>query len=153
MVDMRSGTNKCNMDLYLVYWKRRTQPGRSVGRGTSGECSCLLLHFSMPLMAGSPRWQHRTPSRRRHQHSVLSSLLMYICPFRYRKGSSQKTWLLPIKIWAKWSTKRKYRLDKWDILCQPKDQGGLGIHNLDIKIKLLTTHGTWQKNKYYATNT
>ena len=58
--------------------------------------------------------------------------------------------------------KRKYRLDKWNILCQPKDQGGLGIHNLDIKniallskwiFKLFTTHGTWQKNKYYATNT
>ena len=29
--------------------------------------------------------------------------------------------------------KRKYRLAKWDILCQPKDQGGLGIHNLELK--------------------
>jgi hypothetical protein len=45
-------------------------------------------------------------------------------------------------------------------LCQPKDQGGLGIHDLDIKNKallskwlfqLLTTDGTWQQllcNKY-----
>jgi hypothetical protein len=44
--------------------------------------------------------------------------------------------------------------------CQPKDQGGLGIHNLGIKnttllskwlFKLLTSYGTWQQilqNKY-----
>ena len=35
-----------------------------------------------------------------------------------------------------WQTdeyKRKYRLAKWDILCQPKDQGGLGVHNLELK--------------------
>jgi hypothetical protein len=56
--------------------------------------------------------------------------------------------------------KRKYRLAKWSILCQPKDQGGLGIRNLDIQniallskwlYKLLTTDGTWQqliRNKY-----
>jgi hypothetical protein len=56
--------------------------------------------------------------------------------------------------------KRKYRLAKWSILCQPKDQGGLGIRDLDIQntallskwlYKLLTTDGTWQeliRNKY-----
>ena len=35
--------------------------------------------------------------------------------------------------WQSDEQKRKYRLAKWDILCQPKNQGGLGIHNLDIK--------------------
>jgi hypothetical protein len=56
--------------------------------------------------------------------------------------------------------KRKYRLVKWSILCQPKDQEGLDIQNLDIQntavhrmwlYKLLTTDGTWQeliRNKY-----
>jgi hypothetical protein len=56
--------------------------------------------------------------------------------------------------------KRKYRLVKWSILCQPKDQGGLGIWDLDIQntallnkwlYKLLTTDGIWQQlihNKY-----
>ncbi|WVZ63267.1 hypothetical protein U9M48_012909 [Paspalum notatum var. saurae] len=55
---------------------------------------------------------------------------------------------------------RKYRLAKWDILCQAKDQGRLGILNLDIKntallskwlYNLLTSDGTWQqmlRNKY-----
>jgi hypothetical protein len=56
--------------------------------------------------------------------------------------------------------KRKYRLAKWSILCKPKDQGGLGIWDLDIQntallskwlYKLLTTDGIWQQlihNKY-----
>jgi hypothetical protein len=49
---------------------------------------------------------------------------------------------------------------KWNILCQPKDQRGIGIRDLDIQNKallskwlyrLLTTDGTWQQlihNKY-----
>ena len=49
---------------------------------------------------------------------------------------------------------------KWSILCQPKDQGGLGIQNLELKniallskwlYRLLTIDGTWQqilRNKY-----
>ncbi|WVZ53316.1 LOW QUALITY PROTEIN: hypothetical protein U9M48_004280, partial [Paspalum notatum var. saurae] len=56
--------------------------------------------------------------------------------------------------------KKKYRLAKWSILSQPKDQGGLGIHELSTKniallskwlYKLLTSDGTWQqliRNKY-----
>ena len=54
--------------------------------------------------------------------------------------------------------KCKYRLDKWDILCQPKDQGGLGIRNLNIKnialpckwLFKLTQMGLG--NKCYTTN-
>jgi len=49
--------------------------------------------------------------------------------------------------------KKKYRLAKWDILCHPKDQGGLGIIDLQVQnkcllskwiINLLNGHGTWQ---------
>ena len=62
--------------------------------------------------------------------------------------------------WQSDEHKRKYRLAKWDILFQPKEQGGLGIHNLELKniallskwlFRLLTMEGTWQqiiKNKY-----
>jgi hypothetical protein len=32
--------------------------------------------------------------------------------------------------WQGNNNKQKYRLAKWDILCQPKDQGGLEIANL-----------------------
>lgn len=47
-------------------------------------------------------------------------------------------------------------------MCQPKIQGGLGIHDLEVKNnvlvskwlhKLLTTNGTWQemiRNKYFG---
>ena len=47
--------------------------------------------------------------------------------------------------------KKKYRLAKWDILCHPKDQGGLGIIDLQVQnkcllskwiIKLLIEEGT-----------
>jgi len=50
--------------------------------------------------------------------------------------------------WQSDNQRRKYRLAKWSILCQPKEQGGLGIHNLELKntallskwlFKLLTT--------------
>jgi hypothetical protein len=54
----------------------------------------------------------------------------------------------------------KYRLGKWSILCEPKDQGGLRILDLNTKniallskwiYKLLTSDGMWQqvlRNKY-----
>jgi hypothetical protein len=47
-----------------------------------------------------------------------------------------------------------YRLAKWDILCRPKDQGGLGILDLQLQnkcllakwiVNLLNTDGIWQK--------
>jgi hypothetical protein len=56
--------------------------------------------------------------------------------------------------------KKKYQLAKWDIICPPKDQRGLGIRDLEVKnvallskrlYKLLTTYGMWQqmlRNKY-----
>jgi hypothetical protein len=62
--------------------------------------------------------------------------------------------------WQGDSEKKKYRLAKWSVVCWPKDQGGLGIHDLSVKnpallgkwlFKLLTEDGTWQtilKRKY-----
>jgi hypothetical protein len=35
------------------------------------------------------------------------------------------------------SQKKKYRLTKWSIMCQPKDQGGLGIQNLEVQNECL----------------
>ena len=35
--------------------------------------------------------------------------------------------------WQSDDLKIKYRLAKWDIICRPKDQGGLGIENLEVK--------------------
>ena len=63
------------------------------------------------------------------------------------------------------SNKHRYRLAKWDILCRPKDQGGLGILNLELQnkcllakwlVNLLKTEGIWQsllRNKYLRCKT
>jgi hypothetical protein len=67
--------------------------------------------------------------------------------------------------WQSDDTRRKYRLTKWNIICRPKDQGGLGIEVLDIKnrcllskwlFSLLNEDGVWQEliqNKYLSQKT
>jgi hypothetical protein len=55
--------------------------------------------------------------------------------------------------WQGDSEEKKYRLAKWSVVCRPKDQGGLGIHDLEVKnttilgkwlFRLLTEDGVWQ---------
>jgi hypothetical protein len=50
--------------------------------------------------------------------------------------------------------KKKYTLAKWQIICRPKEQGGLGILDLDIQnkcllskwlYKLMNEDGVWQQ--------
>ena len=95
-------------------------------------------------------------------NSVLTSLPMFLLSF----------FLIPVGVrkrldyfrsrffWQSDSVKKKYRLTKWNIVCRPKDQGGLGIQVLDIKnkcllskwlFKILREEGVWQEllsNKY-----
>jgi hypothetical protein len=61
--------------------------------------------------------------------------------------------------------KKKYRLAKWGIICRLKDQGGLGVLNLELQNKcllskwlfsLINTEGAWQqliRNKYLGFKT
>jgi len=61
--------------------------------------------------------------------------------------------------------KKKYRLAKWDILCQPKEQGRLGIQNIDLQnkcllskwlFKLINEDGLWRnllRQKYLKNHT
>jgi hypothetical protein len=35
--------------------------------------------------------------------------------------------------WQSDQHKKKYKMPRWNIICQPKDKGGLGIHNIDIQ--------------------
>ena len=63
-------------------------------------------------------------------------------------------------VWQANNHKEKYRLVKWNITCQPKDQGGLGVKNLGVQnqcllskwlFKLINEEGMWQtmlKRKY-----
>jgi hypothetical protein len=67
--------------------------------------------------------------------------------------------------WQTDETKKKYRLTRWNMVCRPKDQGGLGIEVLELKnkcllskwlFKILTEEGMWQQlitNKYIKNQT
>jgi len=67
--------------------------------------------------------------------------------------------------WQNDQHKKKYRLVRWPIIYQPKEQGGLGIQNLEIQnkcllnkwlYKLLNEDGIWQeliRNKYIKNKT
>jgi hypothetical protein len=67
--------------------------------------------------------------------------------------------------WQTNETKKKYRLTKWNMVCRPEDQGGLGIEVLELKnkcllskwlFKILTEEGMWQQllsNKYLKNQT
>jgi hypothetical protein len=98
-------------------------------------------------------------------NSVLSILPMYMMSFfEIPKWVPKKLDYYGSRFfWQCDDHKIKYHLAKWDILCQSKDQGVLGIHNLQIKniallskwtYRLLKTDGTWQQmlcNKYLGT--
>jgi hypothetical protein len=100
-------------------------------------------------------------------NSVLSSLPMFMMSFfEIPKGVLKKLDYFRSRFfWQGSSNKHKYRLARWDILCRPKDQGGLGILDLHLQnkcllakwiVNLLNTSGTWQtllKNKYLNSKT
>jgi hypothetical protein len=62
-------------------------------------------------------------------------------------------------------TQKEIPIEKWNIICRPKDQGGLGIEVLEIKNrcllskwldKLINQEGVWQEllhNKYLNNKT
>jgi len=67
--------------------------------------------------------------------------------------------------WQNDQHERKYRLVKWNLICQPKLRGGLGVQNLDIQnkclmskwlFKLCNEDGLWHqllRNKYIRDKT
>ena len=95
-------------------------------------------------------------------NSFLSSLAMFMISFfEIPKGVLQKIDYYRSRFfWQGDDHKKKYRLTRWDIICQPKDQGGLGVYNLEIQnkcllskwlYKLINEDGVWQdllKRKY-----
>jgi exonuclease III len=100
-------------------------------------------------------------------NSVLSSLPMFMMSFfEIPKGVLKNLDHFRSRFfWQGSSNQHKYRLARWDILCRPKDQGGLGILDLHLQnkcllakwlVNLLNTNGTWQsllRNKYLRTKT
>jgi hypothetical protein len=101
-------------------------------------------------------------------NSVLTSLAMFMMSFfEVPRGVLERLdYFLSRFFWHGENHKKKYMLARWNILCQPKDQGGgLGIKNLDLQnkcllsnwlFKLVDEDGLWQsmlRNKYLKRHT
>jgi hypothetical protein len=89
-------------------------------------------------------------------NSVLTSLPMFMLSFFEIPIGVRKRldFYRSHFFWQSDGHKRKYRLSKWNIICRPKEQGGLGIEVLDLKnkcllskwlFKLLIEKGMWQQ--------
>ncbi|WVZ64895.1 hypothetical protein U9M48_014345 [Paspalum notatum var. saurae] len=74
-------------------------------------------------------------------NSVLSSLPMFMLSF----FEIPREYFRSRFFWQYDNHKKKYRLISWPILCHPKEQGGLGVQNIDIQNKCL-------RNKYLKGN-
>ncbi|WVZ51089.1 hypothetical protein U9M48_002268, partial [Paspalum notatum var. saurae] len=95
-------------------------------------------------------------------NSVLSSLPMFMLSFfAIPKGVLKKLEYFRSRFfWQNDQHKKKYHLIKWDQIRQPKEQGGLGIIDLEVQnkcllskwlFKLANEDGMWQgliRNKY-----
>ena len=72
-------------------------------------------------------------------NSVLTSLSMFLLSFfEVPVGVRKRLDFYRSRFfWQSDEAKKKYRLARWDIMCRPKDQGGLGIENLEVKNRCL----------------
>ena len=100
-------------------------------------------------------------------NSVLTSLPMFLLSFfEIPKGVRKRLDFYRSRFfWQSNQLKRKYRLTKWNLVCRPKDQGGLGIKVLEIQNKcllskwlhkILNEEGVWKEllvNKYLGDKT
>ncbi|WVZ76754.1 hypothetical protein U9M48_024697, partial [Paspalum notatum var. saurae] len=98
-------------------------------------------------------------------NSCLTSLALFMLSFfEIPRGVLKKLDYYRSRFfWQDDGPKKKHRLAKWKILCTPKEQGGLGIQDLDVQNKcllskwlsrLINEDGVWQqllKNKYLGT--
>jgi hypothetical protein len=100
-------------------------------------------------------------------NSVLTSLPMFMLSFLEIPIGVRKRldFFRSRFFWQSDGHKKKYRLTKWNIICRPKDQGGLGVEVLELKnksllskwlFKLINEQGVWQEllqNKYLKNKT
>jgi hypothetical protein len=100
-------------------------------------------------------------------NSILTSLAMFMLSFfEVPRGVLERLDYFRSRFfWQGENHKKKYMLARWNILCQPKDQGGLRIKNLDLQnkcllskwlFKLVNEDGIWQsmlRNKYLKRHT
>jgi hypothetical protein len=88
-------------------------------------------------------------------NSALLNIVLYMLSFfLLPKGVlSRLDFFRSRFFWQGDSENKKYRLAKWSVVCRPKDQGGLGIQDLEVKntallgkwlFRLLTEDRVWQ---------
>src|SRR3954469_13677945 len=88
-------------------------------------------------------------------NSVLTIMVLYMISFfQIPKGVLHiLDYFRSRFFWQGDNEKKKYRLAKWNVVCCSKDQGGMGIQDLQVKssallgkwiYKLLTSDGVWQ---------
>jgi hypothetical protein len=88
-------------------------------------------------------------------NSILSSLVMFMLSFfEVPKEILHKLDFYRSRFfWQGDNHKKKYRLAKWSIICRPKDQGGLGVVDLELQNKcllskwifsIINSDGAWQ---------
>jgi hypothetical protein len=72
-------------------------------------------------------------------NSVLSSLPMFMFSFfKLPKGVLKKLDYFRSRFFGRTTNiRKKYRLTKWEVVCTPKDQGGLGVLNLGVHNRCL----------------
>jgi hypothetical protein len=89
-------------------------------------------------------------------NAILTNMILYMLSFFHiPKGILNRLDYLRLRFfWQGDSEKKKYRLTKWSVVCRPKDQCGLDVHDLEVKnmpllgkwlAKLLTGDGIWQQ--------
>uniref|UniRef100_A0A8I6WF16 Reverse transcriptase zinc-binding domain-containing protein n=1 Tax=Hordeum vulgare subsp. vulgare TaxID=112509 RepID=A0A8I6WF16_HORVV len=101
-------------------------------------------------------------------NSVLTSMPMFLLSFfEVPVGVRKRLDFYRSRFfWQSDEDRKKYRLTRWDIICRPKDQGGVGIGNLEVKNRCLLskwlfrlsveTEGMWVQilhNKYLHSKT
>jgi hypothetical protein len=76
-------------------------------------------------------------------NSVLSNMVLYMLSFFHLpKGVLNRLDFFHSRFFCQGdSEKKKYRMAKWSVVCRPKDQGGLGIQDLEVKNTALL--GKW----------
>jgi hypothetical protein len=100
-------------------------------------------------------------------NSLLTNMVLYMISFFqfHKKVLHRLDYYGSRFFWQGDSDKKKYWLTKWSVVSRPKDQRGLGIHNLEIKntvmlgkwlANFLIENGVWQtllRRKYLGSMT
>jgi len=122
----------------LLLWKLIFNPVNCSNKLTNTEWKCIEDRFEKKLSY----WKGKLMSYGGWLiliNSVLMSMPMFLLSlFEVPVGVRKRLDFYHSRFfWQSGDLNSEYRLAKWDIICRPKDQGGLGIENLEVKNRCL----------------